>query len=93
MSHKDVKGKAKLRLVPYQALVEIAKVREFGVAKYGDDEGWKTVNADDFIEAAMRHIGKYFDGQKIDDESGLDHVSHAITSLALAIGVKHHEKH
>lgn len=86
--HKDTKGKPKLRYVPYAALVSIAKVREFGIAKYKDDTGWRTVDQDDFIEAALRHIGKYFDGETHDDESGLHHIDHAVTSLALAIGVR-----
>lgn len=89
MAHKDTKGKAKLRYVPYGALVEIAKVREFGTAKYGCPDGWKNVSHDDFVEAAMRHIGKYFNGEKLDNESGLDHISHALCSLALAVGLNH----
>ena len=92
MSAKDVKGKDRLRLIPYQALVKVSKVREFGIAKYGgDDTGWKTVDKDDFAEAALRHIYKYFDGEELDDESGLHHLHHAACSLILAIAVKDKE--
>lgn len=89
MGLKDTKGKEKLRYVPYGSLIEISKVREFGTAKYGCPHGWKGVAYDDFVEAAMRHIGKYFNGETIDPESGLEHISHALCSLALAQGLKH----
>ena len=87
MTAKDTKGKAKLRLVPYDALVAIAEVREFGIKKYKDDHGWKGVDTLDFQEAAMRHLGKALAGQEIDEESGLPHIYHALTSLAMAVAV------
>lgn len=87
MSFKDTKGKPKLRYVPYDALVAIANVREFGIAKYKDDQGWRVVPADDFAEASLRHIHKYFNGQILDPESGLGHLEHALCSLALAVAV------
>lgn len=87
MVAKDVKGKAKLRYIPYKALVEIAKVREFGVMKYKDDTCWRQVDHMDFVEASARHVFKYMSGEKLDDESGLNHLSHALTSLVLAIAV------
>lgn len=82
---KDTKGKAKLRLIPYDALVRASKVREFGIAKYGDDNGWLKVDKDDFLEAALRHIYKYFSGHQFDEESGLPHIDHALCSLILAV--------
>jgi hypothetical protein len=88
MSAKDVKGKARLRLIPYKSIVAVSKVREFGIEKYGgDDENWKTVHEDDFAEATLRHIYKYFDGEIVDDESGLHHLHHAACSILLAIAV------
>ncbi len=87
MGYKDTQGKEKLRFIPRQALVEIARVREYGNNKYGCPNGWRLCDRDDFVEAAMRHIVKYFDGQMIDSESGLPHLSHALTSLALAVSL------
>tara|TARA_Y100000310_G_scaffold344706_1_gene458920 strand:- start:3400 stop:3834 length:435 start_codon:yes stop_codon:yes gene_type:complete len=81
---KDTKGKAKLRYIPYSALVAIAEVREYGIKKYNGDN-YHGVDPEDFVEAAARHIHKWMDGTDLDDESGLDHLHHAITSLALAI--------
>ena len=87
MGFKDTIGKPKLRYIPYDALVAIANVREFGIAKYKDDLGWKEVPADDFAEASLRHIYKYFKGELVDPESGLNHLDHALCSLALAVAV------
>ena len=92
MAYKDTKGKEKLSLIPRRALVEIAKVREFGNKKYGCPHGWKLHETHEFAEAAMRHIVKHFDGQDKDPESGLDHLSHALCSLALAVSLKDKKK-
>lgn len=88
MSHKDIVGKPRLGLIPYKALAEIAGIREYGIKKYGDDTGWKTVNKEEYLHAALRHINKYFSGKEIDEESGLKHISHAACSLVLALGLE-----
>lgn len=96
---KETQGKPKLSLVPYEALEAIAKVREFGVKKYGDPKAWyDNAKSMDFIEAAMRHIGKHMNSHilhnmyEIDEESGLDHLDHALTSLAMAVAIRRKEQ-
>lgn len=89
MVAKDTRGKPKLGLVPRAAMEEMAKVREFGIEKYKDDEMWRQVPESDFIHATLRHIFKYLDGENIDPESNLEHLSHALCSLSLAVAVKH----
>lgn len=81
---KDIKGKEKLRLLPRKALVASAKVREYGIEKYKGDNYHK-VPAIEFIDASLRHIYKHLEGQKIDEESGLPHLDHALCSLMLAV--------
>ena len=88
MTAKDTKGKPKLSYIPYEAMVRIAEVRQFGVDKYGDDTCWRQVDQRDFLDAALRHIYKHLDGVDVDPESGLTHVAHAATSLILALGLK-----
>ena len=93
---KDSVGKTTVRLVPYAALKAIAGVRDFGNKKYRDPAKWYEFDdkQDEFIEAAMRHIAKHHDAVLYknrsvnDDESGLPHLDHAITSLALAIALR-----
>lgn len=85
---KDTVGKPMLRLIPYSALVAIAKVREFGNRKYKLPWKWRELGKpDDFIEAAQRHIAKHLDPDHddIDGESGLPHIYHAACTLSMAI--------
>jgi hypothetical protein len=87
MSHKDTTGKPKLRLIPYDCLAEVAKVREFGNNKYGEEHGWRDVDSLDFADAALRHIYKYLYQSDKDSESGLQHLAHAATSILLALQI------
>lgn len=93
---KDSSGKDALRFVPYAALQAIARVREHGNQKYKDPAKWYEFDAakEQFIEAAQRHLAKYQDAtlyknrSVYDEESGLHHLDHAITTLALAIALR-----
>lgn len=87
MVAKDVSGKPPLNLIPYSSLCAIARARKYGVDKYHDDECWKQVDEIQFLAAAQRHLFKYTSGEKVDSESGLNHLDHAIASIALAIAV------
>ena len=75
-------GKLRYDLVPFGALEEVIKVLGMGANKYGDDN-WKRVDDLDrrYLTAAYRHLGKVMQGEELDEESGLPHVAHAITSL------------
>ena len=95
MGIKDTKGKLKLNLVPIRATKEIAKVRAFGVDKYGEPWAWlrnEATTSDMFVEATMRHILEWRLGIESDPESDLDHLSHALTSLAMAVEIIQYEK-
>lgn len=86
LGHKDTKGKLPLLLVPPHAIEAIARVREYGNKKYGDPWKWLTCTTpEQYIEAALRHILKDMMGEKIDPESGLPHMDHALCSLAMAV--------
>lgn len=54
-------GKRKLTLVPRQIIWDIAEVREYGNAKYGNPENWKQVEIERYRDAAFRHFMKYLD--------------------------------
>lgn len=97
---KDSAGKARVSLVPYAALEAIARVRDFGDKKYGSSSAWYGFDdkLPEFVEAAQRHLAKYqdatlYNNRSVDDEeSGLNHLDHAITSLALAIALRDKSK-
>jgi hypothetical protein len=85
---KDDLGKTRYDLVPPLALEEFAKVLTFGAEKYAADN-WRSVPgaADRYFAAAQRHIWAYKRGEKLDNESGLAHLAHAICCLVFLLEV------
>lgn len=79
---KDDDGKVKMHLLPWAALIQVAKVLMFGEKKYGRDN-WREVEHwnDRYISAALRHIAAWESGETADPDSGLPHVAHAACSL------------
>lgn len=76
-------GKPRLTLVPRRIIIEIAKIREYGNAKYGDPENWRTVEIERYRDAAFRHLLAYLgDPKGVDNESGLPHLSHLACNIA-----------
>lgn len=76
-------GKPRLTLVPQQIIFDIAKVREYGVQKYGDEDNWKKVEKNRYKDAAFRHFMAYLsDPNGVDAESGLPHLAHLACNIA-----------
>lgn len=76
-------GKPKLALVPRQIIFDIAKVREYGLAKYGTSESWRDVDIQRYRDATFRHFMAYLDNPTgVDAESGLTHLSHLACNIA-----------
>jgi hypothetical protein len=76
-------GKAQWHLLPWDALKEVVKVLMFGANKYNADN-WKIVPGarQRYFDAAIRHITDWFSGKrKVDEESGLNSLAHAICCL------------
>ena len=89
---KADKGKARLGLVPMRILWAIARVREFGVGKYGQIDGWRKVSPERYRDALMRHIAAYIDYPAgTDAESGLPHLWHAACNIAFLIALEDNE--
>lgn len=76
-------GKLKLSRVPPEIIDAIAAVREFGAAKYGDAEAWRSISPDRWHEALLRHAREMWnDPYHIDAESGLPSLWHLATNAA-----------
>lgn len=76
-------GKLELTQVPRQIIREIAKIRQFGNAKYGDSESWRRVEPQRYRDAMFRHLLAYLDDPKgVDEESGLPHLSHLACNVS-----------
>ena len=69
-------GKGRFDLLPMCVLTRLAQHYENGCKKYGDRNWEKGIPCHSFADSAMRHLGKYMDGQT--DE---DHLIAAIWNL------------
>ena len=80
---KRDEGKLQLSLVPTQIIKDIATIRMYGNAKYGDAKNWKTVEKQRYIDAFYRHWLEYVKNPKsIDEESGYPHLWHCACNMA-----------
>ena len=76
-------GKPRPSLVPPQIIWDIAEVREYGNAKYGDPDNWRQVELQRYIDALYRHMLAFVaDPASTDDESGLRHYKHMACNMA-----------
>lgn len=82
---KDRKGKPRMSLILPRAAEALVRVREYGLKKYPDANNWKRVPKEDWLDALMRHLMKYLSGEKLDSESGLPHLWHALCNLCYLI--------
>jgi hypothetical protein len=82
-----VKGdaeKPRWDLLPYDALAPVVRVLTFGARKYSDDNWQHVPNARRrYFAAAMRHLSAWITGEKVDPESGENHLAHAICCLLI----------
>ena len=80
---KADRGKPQLHLVPTEIINCIARVREYGTAKYKSPDNWKQVEKERYIDAMFRHLLKYIeDNNSVDEESGLPHLEHIACNVA-----------
>jgi len=67
-------------LVPFEVLDEVVRVLTYGANKY-DRFNWEFVEDTRYQAAALRHISAYMQGEITDQESGYEHLAHAICNL------------
>lgn len=88
MSGEGVKfdmGKPPLSLLPRAALEAEAMVLAYGANKYGRDNWRLGMDHSRLLDACLRHIVAYAEGEDIDPESGLPHLAHARCSLGFLL--------
>lgn len=85
----DPKQGAGMKKIPFHALpfaviAELAVAHGEGALKYGR-HNWREseVVVSTYYAAALRHIFSFIEGEDIDPESGLSHVTKAIASLCV----------
>lgn len=78
MSVKHDSGKTRFSLLPWDALREVAAVREYGVKTYGSEHCWQEVEPRRYVDALLRHGAEIVENGILacDEESGLLHTAH-----------------
>lgn len=90
---KHEEGKSPLGILPGGPLRALAKVMSFGDSKYSPGS-WQVVSPPSrYLDAALRHIYAYLDGEDADPESGESHLAHAATSIVIALWHVQHGRH
>jgi len=81
-------GKGRMDLLPWEAIMEVAKHCEEGALKYGEHNVDKGIPAHSLCDSAMRHLAKFMAGWT--DE---DHLRSAAWNIlfCLEMRVKHPE--
>lgn len=74
-------GKPQLSLLPRGGLESASRALEFGLKKYGRDNWRGGFNDSRLIDASLRHLTAFMNGERTDEESGLSHIDHALFSL------------
>ena len=68
------------------ALWEVGRVGTFGCTKYGEGNWQYLENGiDRYKDALFRHLFQYMQGEEIDKESGIKHLSHALWNLSAVL--------
>ena len=68
--------------IPPRVLAEVANAMTEGAVKYGYfNYRGITTSGSMYYDAAMRHLMQWFEGEDIDPDSGISHVTKAISGL------------
>ena len=78
-------GKLRYSLIPPEAMKEMAKVLTYGAKKYKPNNWQKAEDTSRYVDALYRHLEAWRAGEKVDEESGLSHLSHALTNIGFLI--------
>lgn len=86
LNPKDIQGlkKVQLHLFPAQVIAETTRALEEGANKYGA-YNWRKekVLASQYLSATLRHLQQWQEGEDIDIDSGLNHITKAIATLVV----------
>lgn len=83
--NKQDLGKPPISLIDRVALEQEALVMAFGAKKYGTYNWRGGIKFSRLLDATLRHIFAFNDGEDLDPETGLNHLAHARCSLAFLL--------
>lgn len=75
-----------LSVIPPTVLIQVGEVMRLGREKYGA-YNWRDqpVSYSTYVDAAMRHLASFWDGETVDPESGESHLANAIAGLSVLL--------
>jgi len=77
---------ALISVIPTASLLHLGEVMKLGANKYGPFNWRETpVPAETYMDAAMRHLLSWQDGENKDPESGMSHLAHVMACMAIII--------
>ena len=88
---KDIIGSVKmpLHLWPETATLMGCLALLDGALKYGRSNFRAVgVKASIYVDACKRHVNRWFEGEELDPDSGVPHLSHALACLAIIIDAR-----
>jgi predicted GNAT superfamily acetyltransferase len=76
-------------LLPLNPIRQVVEVLTFGAKKY-EPNNWQNVKdgINRYYGATLRHITDWREGEKLDQESGIHHLAHAICNLIYIIWIE-----
>lgn len=82
---KNDEGKARISLVPPEAIYAMARVLTHGATKYADHNWRKGFKWSRLLDAAMRHLLAFQWNEDVDPETGESHIAHALCCLSFLL--------
>lgn len=84
-----VAGKARWSLMPWRALRAAVRVLEHGAVKHGEAT-WATLPyaRRDHFDAAQRHLLAWWEGERLDHETGESHLAHAVCRVLFLLALE-----
>ena len=86
---KNDSGKTEWSLLPFEELEDVVKVLMLGAKKYSVDNWKNCTDTKRYKDALMRHVVSYIKGDIIDEESGLNHLAHAVCNCLFLMWFDH----
>jgi hypothetical protein len=78
-------GKPPISLIPGAAIMQTATVLGYGAKKYDAHNFKGGIKYSRLLDAALRHIIAWSEGQDLDEESKHSHLAHASATIAMLI--------
>lgn len=82
-------NKPRLSLIPKEALWSMGRALSHGEIKYGTHNWREGIKISYLLDAALRHIIQFNDGEDIDKDSNNHHLGNAMADLAMALELLH----